>query len=453
MSAQGAPSVTSIRAMAAEEDEPRGGDELDEEGPSKPFVHPDDRLWRHPSEVASGAGLPYAGGAPSRRWPFGRLNLGRRWSRLGGGQVLVVGVVAGLVGALAAVGILSAAGMDLGRAQPSLSANRSRTTSTVRAPSTGASLTALIDGVGPSVVQVDVSGAQGEVLGSGVFVGSSGQECYVVTADTLLTQAGPNSQVQITDYWGATTSGRTIGTDAEAGIAVIEVNLPPCSSDAATVGTVASTQAGEPVIAVGSAAVAASVGGPDFSTGYLGGTQSYVQPASGAGDGLYSVLVAQLPLGPSGAGDAVVDSSGNLLGIAYPAPASSGVPQLTYLMPIDIAMADVTAMVKGAPAPSHPWFGVVDANDMSGPGAAHLGVPGAVQVEGVAPGSPAARAGIRDGDVLTSLGGPVPSVGALVAWMAGAAPGRVCRVSWVHDGKHHSANIILGVQPPSTQVS
>ncbi|HET9061300.1 MAG TPA: trypsin-like peptidase domain-containing protein [Acidimicrobiales bacterium] len=437
--------------MATEEDrpdeeQPREGDELDEDGPAVSYVHPDDRLWRHPSEIAAAGASAAPVEAPRPREPS-------TWARLASAQTWVVAVVAGLVGALVGAGVLSAAGVVIGRAQPALSSNHPRTTSTVRPAADDQGLTPLIDTMGPSVFQLDFSGAQGQALGSGVVVGSSGNECYVVTTSSLLADAGPSSQVQVSDYWGDIGRGRTVGTDLEAGLAVVEVALPPCTADAATVGTVGETQPGEEVIAVGSAAAASSAGGPDFSTGYLDGSEAYIAPASGSTNGLYSMMVSTLPLAPSGAGDAVVDAQGNLLGIANPVPASAGQPQLTYVIPIDVAMVDVSALVKGADVPAHAWLGVVSATDISGPGANRLGVQGAVQVQGIAPGSPAARAGIQDGDVITGVDGPVPSVGALVAWLAGAGPGRVCRVSWVHNGRHRSADVTLGTQPASTQVS
>jgi S1-C subfamily serine protease len=149
-----------------------------------------------------------------------------------------------------------------------------------------------------------------------------------------------------------------------------------------------------------------------------------------------------------------VDSSGQLLGITNPAPGQTNQAGLVYVTPIDTAMADVTWMIKNGHGVSHPWLGVLQATDVAGPGAQRFGVPGAVQVDTVASGSPAARVGIADNDVITSVAGHnVSSVGALIAWMATAKPGQVMSIAWVHDGHRRKANVTLGMQPATASPS
>ena len=140
---------------------------------------------------------------------------------------------------------------------------------------------------------------------------------------------------------------------------------------------------------------------------------------------------------------------GALIGIANQVSSQLARPGLTYVTPIDTAMADMYAMIKaGGQAEAHPWLGILQATDISGPGAQELGVAGAIEVESVAVGSPAAKAGIADNDVITAIAGhPAASVGALIAWMALAKPGEVVSVDWLHSGHRHQADITLGTQP------
>jgi serine protease Do len=117
-------------------------------------------------------------------------------------------------------------------------------------------------------------------------------------------------------------------------------------------------------------------------------------------------------------------------------------------------MADVSSMIKyGKPVP-HPWLGVLQANDVSGAGLPHVSTPGVVQVDTVATGSPAAKAGVTDSDIITSVGGKsTSSVGELISWLADAKPGQVVSVDWLHNGKLRQADITLGLQPASASPS
>src|SRR5262249_38739409 len=73
-------------------------DELDDDGRVAGWIHPDDRLWRHPSEVAS-TSWPGAPRLPRLRWWWGGEP--KLWS---------VAILAGLIGALLATGVISATG-------------------------------------------------------------------------------------------------------------------------------------------------------------------------------------------------------------------------------------------------------------------------------------------------------------------------------------------------------
>ena len=70
-------------------------------------------------------------------------------------------------------------------------------------------------------------------------------------------------------------------------------------------------------------------------------------------------------------------------------------------------------------------------------------------VVSVTPGSPAATAGIRPGDVITAIGGTAtPDVQALSALLANARPGQSVKVSVTHpDASTATVNVTLGQLP------
>jgi putative serine protease PepD len=309
----------------------------------------------------------------------------------------------------------------------------------------------ILGSVAPSVVGLSVNGAQGVASGSGVIVSTYGQDCYILTDSALFSTAGSNSQVvQVLSYLGQQKTGLLVGTDPSGGIAVVRVVMgsvdPP---DPAVAGSVADVQTGGTIYSVGSGGVAGSSNGSEFATGSIDDSMSYLPPVEGASGAMYSMLVANMSVDPTALGGAVVDNSGALIGIANQVSSQLARPGLIYVTPIDTAMADMQAIIKAGGQPeAHPWLGILQATDISGPGAQELGVAGAIEVESVAAGSPAAKAGIADNDLITAIfGHPAASVGALIAWLALAKPGEVVSVDWLHSGHRRQADITLGTQP------
>ena len=430
--------------MGTEPASPTPGDEPEDEGPAAPWLPPDDRLWRHPSEVRSN---------PATRRESPMSSAARRVRQVDA-RMWVVSVSSGVIGALVSASILLAAGaLSTPAAVPTTLNRDSTATLGLKAGPSPPNVTAVLDMVEPSVVGVSVNGAQGDETGSGVIVSTSGGECYVLTDNALFSEAGPNNQISVASYWGAQQTGHLVGTDASAGLAVVRVGPLPYTTTA-DLGSVADIQTGEEVFSVGSLSVAGASNGSNFAPGYINDDSSYLQPVNGASNAMFSMLVANMALAPTEFGGALVDSTGEVLGITSPVPGQLGQSGLTFVTPIDTAMADVASMIKNGPAVAHPWLGILQATDISGPGAQKIGLAGAVQVDTVASGSPAAAAGIADNDVVTALDGrPVSSVGALIAWLANATPGQVTSVQWLHNGHPRKANVTLGKQPATASPS
>ena len=371
------------------------------------------------------------------------------------GRTWLVGVISGVVGALVCGGVLIATGA-VNQPTP-VFVTKTATGPASSTPAGGAAnAIGILGSVAPSVVGLSVNGAQGVASGSGVIVSTDGQDCYILTDSALFSTAGSSSQVQVLSYWGQQKTGLLVGTDPSGGIAVVRVVMGSVDPvDPAVPGSVADVQTGGTIYSIGSGGVAGSSNGSEFATGSIDDSMSYLQPVQGASGAMYSMLVADMSLDPTAYGGAVVDSSGALIGIANQVSSQLARPGLTYVTPIDTAMAEMYALIKaGGHAEAHPWLGILQATDISGPGAQELGVAGAIEVESVAVGSPAAKAGIGDNDVITAIAGhPAASVGALIAWLALAKPGEVVSVDWLHSGRRHQADITLGTQPATANPS
>jgi S1-C subfamily serine protease len=435
--------------------EPAGGDwESEDEGPFFAWLPPEDRLWRHPSEPAP-AGAPASpgdagdgGGAQSHH------RLSGRWSGLPRAiahSTWAVALLAGLIGAGAATGVGAATGLwphDTTVVQAT-----APSTSTVSSyADVGAepiNWTAVDDSVAASVVSITVQGAAGPQVGSGVvFQAPVDHTAYVVTANSLFARdqaAGYLGSIQVSFISGETDKARPIGFDALSGLAILKIDGVG-SAVAANLGTVADIYEASQVMAMGSRAIPSLATG--VSTGSVSGEDRTVDLANGADlDGLIALAIP--PLSSTAAGGPVLDQFGQVVGITLNLnPINSADQQFTFAVPADVVSRVAAELIDGIPL-THPWLGVIDADDVPSVMARQLGLAGGVQVGTVLPHTPASAAGMQSNDIITSLGGrPVTSIGALVAQVSTTAPGTIVPITYVHQGRSVQTKVKMGEEPP-----
>lgn len=424
------------------EQEPSGPDwSLEEDGPFFAWLPPEDRLWRHPSE-----GAPMRAAAPSGTDPG---STDRRWSGLLPLSVVrstwAVALIAGLVGAGAATGVGLATGLLPQRTTVVRSVVPA--TSAVSLADVGpapTNWTAIDDSVAPSVVTVSVDGAAGPQTGSGLVILQSGDgSAFVVTDRSLFARgqaAGYIGTVDVTFPSGDQSRAKLIGEDRLSGLAVLQI-AGAGRAVPAQLGTVARLREADPVLAVGSR------NAPSVSTGSVSGEDRSVALADGSDiDGLLAISMS--PLSATAAGGPVLDQFGQVVGVTVNLnPVDSADEQFTYAVPIDEVSRVASEMIDGS-QPSHPWLGIANAEDVPSTMAHQLGVVGGVQAGVVSPQSPAAEAGMRPDDVITSLDGkPVYSTGSLLAQVNGCVPGRTVAMTYVHEGRTVRTTIRVADEP------
>ena len=99
-------------------------------------------------------------------------------------------------------------------------------------------------------------------------------------------------------------------------------------------------------------------------------------------------------------------------------------------------------------AVQHPWLGITDAVDLSTAIATQLGVSGGAQIAGIWPGGPASHAGLGPNDIIIAFNGtPVTSTGALTTLLASTPPGKVVRISYIHDRIQRTGTVMISNQP------
>ena len=164
------------------------------------------------------------------------------------------------------------------------------------------------------------------------------------------------------------------------------------------------------------------------------------------GDGAVPFIQTDAAVNPGNSGGPLFDAAGAVVGInAQIYSRTGGYQGLSFAIPVDVAMR-VGKQIVATGSAQHARLGVA-VQDMTQPLADSFGLPrpdGAL-VSQVAPGSAAAAAGLKAGDVILKIDGqPTLQAGALSARIAQAVPGdRIALALW-RQGKPLDLNVTLG---------
>jgi putative serine protease PepD len=370
---------------------------------------------------------PGAGG-PSERKP-GRAGL------IAGAVVLAL-VAGGVGGAIGSV-ITHDRDRDTGT---SSSLNSGDTGATVPNASGGA-VESVAKKVVPSVVKIEVAGNQHEGEGSGEVLTRDG---LILTNDHVAVGGGPDGKLTVIFADGSRGTATLVGADSVYDIAVLRVagksGLTPIE-----VGTSQGLHVGQPVIAVGAPLGLEST----VTSGIVSFLNRPVATSSesGGAGAVIDAVQTDAAINPGNSGGALVDMSGRLVGVntAIASLGSAGPDQqsgsigLGFAIPVDQAKRIADELIRNGRA-VHPVIGIMVRGDE--------GVGGA-KVDSVTPGSPAAKAGIPSGALVTKLDSRrIVSNDALVAAVRSHRPGDTVSVTYTEpqSGQTKTVQVTLAGQ-------
>lgn len=407
------------------------------------WLPPDDRLWRHPSELASSA--PPANGprdeAPQRRPRRAFMVMSGPRSAPGDEattrdidrRLWTVAVVAGVVGALVATTAVVAVGQlrstTVVRPMEQIVGPGNSAVTLATDPSNIGAIAAQLR---PSIVELLVDNDGTNTTGSGVVFRSDG---YVLT-DNHLVQGAQHVVAVMSN--GKRIGCRFVGGDQVTDVAVVKLqNVKP--EAVATLGSTSKLQVGQLAIALGSPA--GSTGGLSVSTGFISALNSLVYPAQGPT--LTDMIQTNATLEPASSGGALVDANGMVVGITTTTTTGEqGTQSLTLATPIESAK-DVADQLLSTGRVIHAWLGV-EGSDVDSVTARNLGIDGGAVVDSVDGGSPAARAGLVASDVVTGFDGlPVNSMNDLDANVRVGRPGDHVTLTYLHNGATRAIDLTL----------
>lgn len=409
-----------------------GDDDFDEQ--SRPWLPPEDRLWRHPSELSS-SGTPVGGS--SRSWR--RAIAERHWP---------LAVSAGVVGAFLATGLMAATG-HLGTGASRTRTTYARTTATSTgarsftpvsvAPGSAAdrgtlgaapSVAQMAERVLPAMVTLEVASQNGGRRGAGLIVRDDGM---ILTTYRLAT--GSSSITAVTSK-GVEETASVVGEDPSGDLALLHVDATGLPT--VDFGQSSSLHLGELTVSVALPQKAGSANSVFLGT--VDGLNR--QFALDAGPPLLDAIETDAPPHGSIDGGPLLDSQGQVVGITS-GTLGSGSNAHSVATPADLD-TQVAAQLMATGHADYAWLGV-DAQDQQAPPGATTGAPAGAKVVSVVPNSPATVAGLKAGDVITSINShPVGSVLDLQGAVHMMEPGTPVQIVAYRDGAAHLLQTTLG---------
>ncbi len=306
------------------------------------------------------------------------------------------------------------------------------------APAQKGSVEAVAQEVLPSVVKIDVTSDQGSASGSGIILTADGT---ILTNNHVVEMAANGTATLSVSFAdGSSADAEVLGTDPLTDTAVISAT-DVSGLQAATIGKSANLGVGQGVVAIGSPfGLDATV-----TSGIVSALNRPVNVGSdSAGNATtYPAIQTDAAINPGNSGGPLADMTGAVVGInssirtatsssPYDQSGASGSIGLGFAIPIDEVMPIVDQMAAGE-TPTHARLGIRISDSTSG-----------AEIQQVTSGSTAADAGIKEGDVITSIDDRrISGADSLVATIRAYRPGDTVTVTWQRGSDSLNAEVAL----------
>jgi serine protease Do len=283
----------------------------------------------------------------------------------------------------------------------------------------------LAKAVKPAVVNVTSRQDGGRAAGSGFVINADG---YIVTNNHVVENAN-TVVVKLSD--GRELNATIVGRDPKTDLALLKVdakNLPVIG-----LGDSAALQVGEPVMAIGNPFGLEQT----VTTGIVSATGRVI------GAGPYDNFVqTDTSINPGNSGGPLINARGQVVGInSIIFSRTGGSVGIGFAIPVNLAKSVFTQLAEKGHV-ERGWLGVT-IQELTPALVKSLNLPdthGALVAE-VTPDSPAAAAGIKQGDVIVGVAGQSAARSSdLPAVIANVEPGRSVALSVVRDGKTLTLN-------------
>lgn len=431
--------VTNLAAVDGEIPEASGFDPADRGGDEgaydamRGWIPPDDRLWRHPSEMRSIPSVMAPTVAPRTRRGS--------WASSGaavclGGALMVTGLVMATSGASPGPGVSAGARSATTARSNTIALSTPPTTDpgTVQAAVAG-NVAHIVASVRPSMVALRISRPAGVAVSTGVIAEAGG--IVVTTASALagatrISSFGPGSIRQ---------PATVVGVDPTSNLAVLRIasDLPAATFDARD--PLPGTSAIAVALGPSRGRYAAPIPSVYAGTVRTSGTAAGVDAASTT----FASTTVTAPLNSNDRGCPLLNANGQVTGILE-TTRTVGSSIVSVFLPAELVMA-VTRQLVATGTVNQGWLGL-DTSNMPPPPTNPItgvtGLPGGALIDSVDSGSAAAIAGLRSGDVIVAVDGQaVHSTAELRTRLYGDPPGTTLTVAFERSSTTNTAIVVL----------
>jgi len=257
---------------------------------------------------------------------------------------------------------------------------------------------------------------------------------------------------------------QVVGSDPNADLAVIRVDMPASALTPIAQGNSDTLQVGQLSVAIGNPF------GQEFTmtSGIVSAVGRTIRSGN-SGFSIPEVIQTDAPINPGNSGGPLLNRQGQVIGINTQILSRSGSSSgIGFAVPINIAKRVVPTLIQGDTF-DYPWLGI-SGNTLTVEAAEFRNLPadtqGAVVLE-VIPDGPAEKAGLQgrdasldeesdayrfSGEIITAINGqPIHDMDDLITYLVNeAAPGDEITVDVIkNDGTPDSLEVTLGVRPTS----
>ncbi len=270
-------------------------------------------------------------------------------------------------------------------------------------------------------------GGSTQAEGSGFVIDTKGD---IVTNDHVVAGA---SQIMVKLWNGKTFAGHVVGTDNSTDLAVVRISAPSSALTPLTFGNSDALQVGDPVIAIGS-----PFGLPQTVTsGIVSALHRTIDSPNNFS--ISDSIQTDAPINHGNSGGPLIDGAGDVIGVNAQIQSQSGGSEgVGFAIPSNTVRSVADQIIAGKTV-AHAYLGVQVQDSVSPPGA---------ELAQVVSGTPAGKAGLKAGDVITKLDDTtIASEADLSAVIDGKKPGDKMSVTYLRGGKTATAVVTLTSRP------
>jgi S1-C subfamily serine protease len=300
---------------------------------------------------------------------------------------------------------------------------------------------------------------RGEATGSGFVIDSGGTiitNAHVISGATKVTVQFANDK---------STTASVVGRDESTDLAVLKVDPSGLDLHPLVLGDSGSVQVGDPAVAIGNPFGLERT----LTTGVISAVERRIQAPNGFS--INGVLQTDAPINPGNSGGPLLDSQGRVIGInsqIETGGGSRGSVGIGFAIPINTAKKIIPQLQKSGKV-DRGYLGISTVTVDNSLKDLNLPVGSGALVQEVTPGSPAAKAGLKGGDIEAQLDGqPFRLGGDIITAIDGRKvhssddvtnvitakkKGDKVEVTVVRQGKEKTLPVTLGERPGSLPLS